>query len=102
RPSRTHTPPLPLHDALPIFPNVARRRLAMVRARSSAAPRDAPTITISVAAGNWSMNSQAARRRASADVEVTIRIIDYSGRRAGRSEEHTSELQSRFDLVCRL
>src|SRR6266513_6142403 len=23
-------------------------------------------------------------------------------RRAGRSEEHTSELQSRFDLVCRL
>src|SRR5699024_11438089 len=24
------------------------------------------------------------------------------GRRCGRSEEHTSELQSRFDLVCRL
>src|SRR5207249_11683576 len=24
------------------------------------------------------------------------------GRRGGRSEEHTSELQSRFDLVCRL
>src|SRR5699024_12639758 len=26
----------------------------------------------------------------------------YSGNNAGRSEEHTSELQSRFDLVCRL
>src|SRR5437868_10703708 len=25
-----------------------------------------------------------------------------AGRRALRSEEHTSELQSRFDLVCRL
>src|SRR2546422_4038058 len=25
-----------------------------------------------------------------------------SGRRAGRSEEHTSELQSRLHLVCRL
>src|SRR5438067_9057510 len=25
-----------------------------------------------------------------------------TARRAGRSEEHTSELQSRFDLVCRL
>src|SRR5699024_11297794 len=25
-----------------------------------------------------------------------------SGRRCPRSEEHTSELQSRFDLVCRL
>src|SRR5699024_9360383 len=26
----------------------------------------------------------------------------YSGRSKDRSEEHTSELQSRFDLVCRL
>src|SRR5690349_23997324 len=28
--------------------------------------------------------------------------VDMNGRRAGRSEEHTSELQSRRDLVCRL
>src|SRR5207249_8174794 len=27
---------------------------------------------------------------------------EAGGRRRGRSEEHTSELQSRFDLVCRL
>src|SRR5207237_8438193 len=27
---------------------------------------------------------------------------DLSGRRAGRSEEHTSELQSHLNLVCRL
>src|SRR5699024_12858583 len=27
---------------------------------------------------------------------------DYDGWQAPRSEEHTSELQSRFDLVCRL
>src|SRR5207249_7446517 len=26
----------------------------------------------------------------------------YAGKRQRRSEEHTSELQSRFDLVCRL
>src|SRR5207249_8542984 len=26
----------------------------------------------------------------------------HDGRRIARSEEHTSELQSRFDLVCRL
>src|SRR5437868_11424561 len=26
----------------------------------------------------------------------------HAGRAQGRSEEHTSELQSRFDLVCRL
>src|SRR5699024_11854218 len=29
-------------------------------------------------------------------------IVEVMGRNAGRSEEHTSELQSRFDLVCRL
>src|SRR5438067_4397095 len=33
-------------------------------------------------------------------------VIDVGGRQAqaapGRSEEHTSELQSRFELVCRL
>src|SRR5207249_8727361 len=29
-------------------------------------------------------------------------VTEISGRGVGRSEEHTSELQSRFDLVCRL
>src|SRR5699024_11691344 len=32
----------------------------------------------------------------------TIQTIKDAGVKAGRSEEHTSELQSRFDLVCRL
>src|SRR5437867_9445545 len=32
----------------------------------------------------------------------TIRHLDRHGRDAGRSEEHTSELQSPYDLVCRL
>src|SRR5207249_10112005 len=31
-----------------------------------------------------------------------LRFIEVKGRVAGRSEEHTSELQSRLDLVCRL
>src|SRR5699024_11518640 len=30
------------------------------------------------------------------------RVMDSDGDRPLRSEEHTSELQSRFDLVCRL
>src|SRR5699024_11716363 len=33
---------------------------------------------------------------------VPSKTIRYSGRGKERSEEHTSELQSRFDLVCRL
>src|SRR5437868_10835180 len=32
----------------------------------------------------------------------TYRRAAARGRHASRSEEHTSELQSRFDLVCRL
>src|SRR5207249_7716219 len=32
------------------------------------------------------------------DPNVIQRVVEFQG----RSEEHTSELQSRFDLVCRL
>src|SRR5699024_12017160 len=32
----------------------------------------------------------------------TSKAVSVSARGASRSEEHTSELQSRFDLVCRL
>src|SRR5699024_12079459 len=35
-------------------------------------------------------------------VNLLIYIEIYGGIRQERSEEHTSELQSRFDLVCRL
>src|SRR5438034_6402092 len=31
-----------------------------------------------------------------------VRAVDASGRTVARSEEHTSELQSHSDLVCRL
>src|SRR5699024_6991371 len=34
--------------------------------------------------------------------EMPTVILDYILADTGRSEEHTSELQSRFDLVCRL
>src|SRR3989449_8075940 len=33
--------------------------------------------------------------------EIILRLVDDGGKR-GRSEEHTSELQSRLHLVCRL
>src|SRR5687768_18434759 len=55
---------LSLHDALPIFRQHRRHRMAGSLARSSARTRGA--------------------------------------HRASRSEEHTSELQSRLHLVCRL
>src|SRR5262249_61303323 len=67
---------LSLHDALPIFRRVggdARRRLD--RARSDR------------------HNGRAQRRR---------RVRARDGDAAGRSEEHTSELQSLTNIVCRL
>ena len=56
-----------------VSPNVAFARLATARARSSAAPRDAPTITASAADGREERKCCAAPSRAAAEVEVTTR-----------------------------
>src|SRR5206468_12082446 len=72
-PPTTPISTLSLHDALPIS------MAAAMRSRSCSPPR------ASTSSGVWFPTS--ARR---------------SGRRSWRSEEHTSELQSRSDLVCRL
>src|SRR5690349_23739138 len=39
---------------------------------------------------------------AAAQVGIRLTLLDACYLRGGRSEEHTSELQSRRDLVCRL
>src|SRR5438067_3883662 len=73
-PATTEIYTLSLHDALPIF--VDRPDLEMV---------------LEVGA-----HSRKAMDRLDADLPERLGIADP------RSEEHTSELQSRFDLVCRL
>src|SRR5207248_9705957 len=89
------TSPLSLHDALPISaatrsPRAARRR---------APPRGAP--------GPDPPDRPRARRRRSRDRASRARGGNATRGScrpcpAGRSEEHTSELQSPYDLVCRL
>src|SRR5204862_6450946 len=81
-----HTNPiiytLPLHDALPIYdiPNTVARAC------------DAATRL-----GVWMLNVHASGGRAMLTAaQAAVRAA------ALRSEEHTSELQSRRDLVCRL
>src|SRR5699024_12690157 len=66
-----------LHDALPIYPDVVG---------------NTPAQTAKHKATLW------------ADYYATDKLTLNAGVRYedGRSEEHTSELQSRFDLVCRL
>src|SRR2546428_9173148 len=71
---------LSLHDALPISPRL--RRTA----------RRPPSASWCSATARWTRPSPVARCASASRV---------AGRRS-RSEEHTSELQSRSDLVCRL
>src|SRR5206468_11039112 len=71
------------------------------------APEDSPCIAImwrligsgAGAAGSWARDS-AGERRKRARIQSCLGMV--IGLLTARSEEHTSELQSRSDLVCRL
>src|SRR5206468_8132694 len=77
-----HLPPLSLHDALPICSASA----VMPRRRASSACRASSSTANCSGAANTCPRSATCSPRG----------------RSSRSEEHTSELQSRSDLVCRL
>src|SRR5207249_11730043 len=96
----SHPYPLSLHDALPIFhrfqmftdfDNVAivtrlerQKRAAHILVEEAGPP--VPTVPGFVVPGAENLGP----------------FLDRGPRCPLRSEEHTSELQSRFDLVCRL
>src|SRR5260370_28298939 len=77
--------PLPLHDALPILRAAFFKPLLRVMAE-----REARTVGAQKAA-------EAAQAASAAFCAPTVRAS-----RSARSEEHTSELQSHLNLVCRL
>src|SRR5699024_12234397 len=83
--------PLSLHDALPICGPSHAEEVAM---------RQPTTVTVS------SENNQNLAFSQDLFMNQSFRVYtsrDLLGTElGGRSEEHTSELQSRFDLVCRL
>src|SRR5205085_6432092 len=74
---------LSLHDALPIFLPLAREQVVL---------RDRDLLVLGVTVELHDLHPVQQRRR------------DRAARRLhrGRSEEHTSELQSQSNLVCRL
>src|SRR5699024_11261667 len=91
------TSPLSLHDALPICSSECRPHTEIHQARVAASTLLA-ICTRSVSRSrerNWS--ARRCQRRGGPPVTA---VTPAPGR--PRSEEHTSELQSRFDLVCRL
>src|SRR5688572_31608738 len=79
---------LSLHDALPI----SRRSRAGDSSRRSRPRREAES---------WVFRCCRTRSTASS-TPMDCRIPAISSRSARRSEEHTSELQSQSNLVCRL
>src|SRR5690606_40820560 len=87
----THTSTLSLHDALPIFAAPFAAWLV----------RHLPARVLGVAAGGLIVltNSRTLADSLGAPGVLVAAIAEHPG---GRSEEHTSELQSRENLVCRL
>src|SRR5699024_12137615 len=98
--SPPHISTLSLHDALPISPvrdNVSK--LEPATTIPDMLPPAAPPNAIKTSIVPWVL------ARISGSVESTINavpLIKPKFQPKPRSEEHTSELQSRFDLVCRL
>src|SRR2546422_3376796 len=85
---------LSLHDALPIYV----RLIAGIRERAVRYGTPATAYEIHMLYG-----IKAAAQRALAADGCTVRVlISYGTAWFARSEEHTSELQSRLHLVCRL
>src|SRR5699024_11326762 len=74
---------LSLHDALPIY-------------------GDFIGDNILIAVGDIAEFGDLTIRDGHANLLIAVTNIEVPNTRRKRSEEHTSELQSRFDLVCRL
>src|SRR5437868_10349891 len=92
----TSTTPLSLHDALPISSAISgegRTTIALGLAQTFASDLDVPSLLVEADLERPAL----APRLGIAPGPGLCEVL-----RGERSEEHTSELQSRFDLVCRL
>src|SRR5207248_7455781 len=101
-----HTPRNPdistlaLHDALPILFNPSQDDVRRFFCEAFRKQRANQILSpIEAMAADW-INQHPEYHEVLGDVESAL-ARDYSVD-SGRSEEHTSELQSPYDLVCRL
>src|SRR5207249_10795399 len=100
-------PPPPSSTLFPYTTLFRSVQIADGVSRAPAGVRDAGTGVRAKGAGA-SNRSRVPVRRSLAGLDRLLRVARSRRQRprpayiSGRSEEHTSELQSRFDLVCRL
>src|SRR5206468_12528104 len=96
-PSTTAIYPLSLHDALPIFLGLSDHDHVLLGSQDLSQP--APDYRMIVC--NQDSNGCTPCRNTPSPGVVDTSLLQPE-RNGHRSEEHTSELQSRSDLVCRL
>src|SRR5207249_9989977 len=101
-PPTPYPSPLSLHDALPIFHGGLLRDLERLGSRGGAVQHHLDLVIAHGPAARLDDVELGAglglRRDAPILVLDDLAVLE---RPSHRSEEHTSELQSRFDLVCR-
>src|SRR5207249_11739327 len=89
---------LSLHDALPICVWENAEGSRSIRAAEEALPQAVAPELFPLAGSSWIDVPV----QAFAGISPTVKLQRGVSQPYRRSEEHTSELQSRFDLVCRL
>src|SRR5699024_11572509 len=97
-PARNPDSTLSLHDALPIFTDeLLMQALPLESFVSVSADEALPNVL------GLLLRTAVADGRISDEELLSVQpALEGRNWHANRSEEHTSELQSRFDLVCRL
>src|SRR5207249_8718259 len=94
--------PTSLHDALPICVQVTIKNPSNLTATSSVNVTVNQTLTgISVSPSNATVPVGGTKQFTATATDQFSTALASQPSFAWRSEEHTSELQSRFDLVCR-
>src|SRR5207248_9750510 len=95
----THTHPPSLHDALPIFTDNNNRTAPEIRVLFKKGGQ------LGAPGSNKFLFDHAGlvdAHHPDANADIEAAAIEANAQNVERSEEHTSELQSPYDLVCRL
>src|SRR5207249_11464106 len=90
------TPPPPLFPYTTLFRSISASTACCGVSKLRVPTVEAAGVADGLSMGDCCAAKGAANRKAEAAVQPSQRYFEI------RSEEHTSELQSRFDLVCRL